>query len=448
MLKLTDRVKQTSLTEGTGSIIFNGTFGSFQPFSVIGDGNSTYYTIENGINFEVGIGTYTASTNSLSRDLILDSSNSGNKINLVGLSIVFCTYPASHSVFLNQDGYVSGQMPFYSGIAFPDGSIQISSLSGSGVVNKLTYWSDPKIVSPINNITWADSILDIDGSVVIHDNLNVRGTASVSGSIVSSSTIDNSIFVNDLFYRTSAGCFFHAYVDNAYDEMIALYSTNEANPTWILGIKPYSTSFVGAPDSGYVSGENGSAGIYATDQNGAIINYTNGFWVRHRNLDIFNADKNNGITIYNATASKDALRVIGAAAQSANLQTWENFTSTIIASINSTGQFYTQSIKFPDNSIQTKAYIETWRSVNSNTNILSSDDIVLVDCSLSNVNITLPSAINLGGKKIIIKRKTGNFNLTISAQDGENIDGLSTYNITKNYQSIKLISDNTNWFIT
>ena len=89
MLKLADRVKQTSLTEGTGAITFNGTFGSFQPFSVIGNGNTTYYTIENGSNFEVGIGTYTSSTNSLSRDTILDSSNNGQKINLVGLSIVF-----------------------------------------------------------------------------------------------------------------------------------------------------------------------------------------------------------------------------------------------------------------------------------------------------------------------------------------------------------------------
>lgn len=447
MLKLVDRVKQTSLTEGTGSIIFNGTFGAFQAFSVIGDGNSTYYTIENGTNFEVGIGTYTSSTNSLSRDLVLDSSNSGNKINLVGLSIVFCTYPADHSVFLNQSGYISGQMPFYSGIAFPDGSIQTSSLSGSGTANKLAYWSNTKTISSLDNVTWSDSTLNIDGSVVIQNNLTVQGTTNTSGSAISNSTVSTSTFIDNIFYRTSAGCFFHAYVDNAYDEMIALYSTNEANPTWILGIKGYSTSFVGAPDSGYVSGENGSAGIYATDQNGAIINYTNGFWVRHRNLDIFNADKNNGVTIYNATSTKDALSVVGAAGQSANLQTWESYTSTTLASINATGQLYCQSVKFGDNSVQTRAYSEAYKTINSSTSITSADDVIFADCTSSNIILTLPSAISLGGKKFHIKRKSGTYNLTISTSLSQTIDGSSTFNITNNYQAITVVSDNSNWFI-
>lgn len=454
MLNLVDRIKQTSLTEGTGPISFNGTFGSFQPFSVIGDGNTTYYTIENGNNFEVGIGTYTSSTNTLSRDRILDSSNNGQKINLIGLSIVFCTYPADHSVFLNEQGYVSGQMPFYSGIAFPDGTIQPTALLGSGSPNKIAYWATQNNLTYSNNFTWNNNYLNINGSGYFSGNVNIGGNLTItgallaSGSTITNSTISSSTFFDNVFYRNSAGCFFHAYVDNLYDNMIALHSTNEQEPTWKLGIKSFSTSFVGAPTVGYISGKNGSAGIYATDQNGLIINFSNGFWVKHRNVDIFNADKNNGVSIYNATAAKEALRVIGAAAQSANLQTWENFTSSIVASINSVGQLYTQSVKFPDNSIQTKAYIESWRSVNSHTNLLSSDDIVLVDCSLSNINLILPSAINLGGKKIIIKRKTGNFNLTILTQSGQTLDGLSSYNITKNYQSVKLISDNSNWFIT
>jgi hypothetical protein len=80
MFKLADRVNETTLTQGTGTLTLQGSFGSFQTFSSgIGDGNSTYYTIENGSNFEIGIGTL--SSNTLSRTTILSSSNSNNKIN-------------------------------------------------------------------------------------------------------------------------------------------------------------------------------------------------------------------------------------------------------------------------------------------------------------------------------------------------------------------------------
>ena len=94
MLKLANRVKETTLSQGTGSVILGGGFGAFQTFSsAIGNANETFYTIENESKWEVGIGTYTSATNSLSRDTIISSSSSGSKINLNGLSIVFCTLP-------------------------------------------------------------------------------------------------------------------------------------------------------------------------------------------------------------------------------------------------------------------------------------------------------------------------------------------------------------------
>jgi len=455
MFILSDRVKQTSLTEGTGAVVFNGTFPSFQPFSDIGNGNSTFYTIENNQNFEIGIGTYNSSTNSLSRDKVLDSSNSDQKINLVGLSIVFCTYPADRAVFLNEQGYISSQEVFYSGIKFPDNTVQVTALSGSGNSNKIAYWNTYNDLTYSNNLGWSNNTLGVVGSGSFSSNVSIGGGLTVSSGITSSgstftnSNINSSTFRDNVFYRNAEGCFFHAYVDNLYDNMVVLHSTDEQEPTWKLGIKPYSTSFVAAPTAGYISGKNGSIGIYSTDQNGVLINFTNGFWIRHRNIDIFNSDKNNGTSIYNSTAAKDALRVVGAAAQSANLQTWETFTSSIVASINSTGQLSCESIKFPDNSVQSRAYSESFRNINSNVFpvLLSSDDVVLVDCSTTDITLFLPSAVSLGGKKIIIKRKTGTFNLTILTQFGQTIDGQSSFLIQHNYQSINFVSDNSNWFI-
>ena len=106
-LVISDRVKETSVTNGTGAITLNGTYGGFQSFlSAIGDGNTTYYAIENDSFWEVGIGTYTQSSNTLSRDTILKSSNDNDAISLVGVSRVFCTYPSDKAVYLDANNNI------------------------------------------------------------------------------------------------------------------------------------------------------------------------------------------------------------------------------------------------------------------------------------------------------------------------------------------------------
>lgn len=94
---LKDRVKETSTTTGTGTFTLAGAVTGFQSFSVIGNNNTTYYTIANtsGGEWEVGIGTYTASGTTLSRDAVLSSSDSGNLVNFsAGTKDVFVTVPA------------------------------------------------------------------------------------------------------------------------------------------------------------------------------------------------------------------------------------------------------------------------------------------------------------------------------------------------------------------
>ena len=107
-LKIADRVKETSLTQGSGSLTLEGAFGGFQTFSAtVGDGNTTYYVIENESKWEVGIGTYTSSSNTLSRDTVLKSSQSGDKINIYGVATVFCSYPADRAVIRQEDGLIT-----------------------------------------------------------------------------------------------------------------------------------------------------------------------------------------------------------------------------------------------------------------------------------------------------------------------------------------------------
>ena len=110
-LVINDRVKETSTTQGTGDITLAGAATGFITFnSGIGTSNTTYYAIfEQGTaNFEVGLGTLSAST-TLQRDTVL-SNSAGNtsKINFNsgGSSTldVFCTMPASKSVYLDGSG--------------------------------------------------------------------------------------------------------------------------------------------------------------------------------------------------------------------------------------------------------------------------------------------------------------------------------------------------------
>jgi hypothetical protein len=109
-----DRVKETTTTTGTGTITLAGAVTGFQAFSVIGDGNSTYYTIAGGSEWEVGVGTYTSSGTTLSRDVILESSNSGSAVNFsAGPKDVFVTYPAERSVMAVGSGVTSDTGTIY-----------------------------------------------------------------------------------------------------------------------------------------------------------------------------------------------------------------------------------------------------------------------------------------------------------------------------------------------
>ena len=109
-----DRVKETTTTSGTGTVTLAGASDGFQAFTAIGNTNTTYYTLVSGANWETGLGTYTLSGTTLSRDTVLESSNSGSKISLSGTSDVFATYPASKAIAKDADGNTSFPAPLAS----------------------------------------------------------------------------------------------------------------------------------------------------------------------------------------------------------------------------------------------------------------------------------------------------------------------------------------------
>ena len=122
-LVLADRVRETTTTTGTGTVTLAGAVTGFQSFSVVGNGNTTYYTIagQGTAEWEVGIGTYTSAGTTLARTTVLASSNSGSLVTFsAGTKDVFVTYPAGRSI-IGGEGYTE-----------TDADIAISSTINTG----------------------------------------------------------------------------------------------------------------------------------------------------------------------------------------------------------------------------------------------------------------------------------------------------------------------------
>jgi|GEM_PF-1594291 len=101
-----NRVKEITSTTGTGTLSLGGTEAGFQTFIAgIGTGNNCYYFITDDPDWEVGVGTVTSGTpDTLSRDLVLASTNAGAKVNLKsGNKDIVCTLPAEAVGNLVQD---------------------------------------------------------------------------------------------------------------------------------------------------------------------------------------------------------------------------------------------------------------------------------------------------------------------------------------------------------
>jgi len=141
-LVVADRVKETSTTAGTGTLTLAGASAGFQSFAVIGNGNTTYYSIVDSTagTWEVGIGTYTSSGTTLARTTVLaNSSGTTSPISFAANSKdVFATYPAGKAVYEDANNRVV--IPYTSGVT-DTGSLNVGSAtshSDSGVIAAFT----------------------------------------------------------------------------------------------------------------------------------------------------------------------------------------------------------------------------------------------------------------------------------------------------------------------
>ena len=142
-LTLADRVKETTTTSGGGTVTLLGASTGYQSFAIVGNGNTTYYCIANqGTDeWEVGIGTYTASGTTLARTTVLSNSSATEPSALVfsaGIKDVFVTYPSEKSVNLDAAGdAVAFNGPYITGL--PLASLATVDITSPAVNQLLGY---------------------------------------------------------------------------------------------------------------------------------------------------------------------------------------------------------------------------------------------------------------------------------------------------------------------
>lgn len=337
-LKLANRVKETSSTSGSGVITFGGASSSYQSFSsVLSSGDTTYYTIVNTPNWEVGIGTY--GNNTLSRDTILSSSNSNQRISLSGSSSVFVAYPSEKSIYKDSNDQV---------IAGSSGII-IDSGIPSNIDNVLynvggTLYFNGSDLLGINELL-EDTSPQLGGDLDLNNN-NIIGTGNVivNGTINANSGVYNDINVSGLVYAPNLG--------QDVDNTVIILNSGSYLKTDEIDSRVWGNTLADTGDIASVSG-------YA--------------------LNLFT---------------------------------------------------------------------KTYQNITSDTTLSIQDDYIFVDSTSSQINIEMPSASGNGGKEINVKKIAGDNVVSINASGLGNIDGQLTYEIYHLYQSITLVSNNSNWFIT
>ena len=120
--QIADRVKETTTSTGTGALTLAGAIAGYNPFSsIMGNGDTCFYALS-AVNaggvatgaFEIGIGTYATSGNTLTRTTILASSNAGAAVgwayNVLVQDLMYGPSPSSWRAIVPMSGLKSASV--------------------------------------------------------------------------------------------------------------------------------------------------------------------------------------------------------------------------------------------------------------------------------------------------------------------------------------------------
>jgi hypothetical protein len=450
-LQLNDRVKESSITTGVAPIVLTGASTGYQNVaSSISTSNTFPYVVElvGGSEWEIGIGQYVSSNNSIIRTQILNSSNSSNIVNFsAGTKNVFISVPAVYMALT-----ASGLSQFSSTTSAELASI-ISDETGSG---KLVFSNNAILVTP--DIGRANGT-----SLTLSGDLSVTGNVYLSGNVTTLSS--NNLSINDsLIYLAQdnpanlqdIGIVGHfttdhyqhtGFVRDASDGVWKLFSNVSSEPTTTI-------DFTGAIyDTIQVGSVNTSNAIFSTANGSAPFTVVSNTLVSNLNADLLDGQHGTYYTGLTSSAFNQANSAyttantgvfIGQGAfTQANAAYMQANTSLIV------GQSAFSQANAAYNKANTVTSGLTPTSIQTANYTAAVNDLVRCNTAAGAFSVTFPASPVDGSiiGVVDIAETFNNYNLTI-LPNGKNIESDSTslaLDMNGTYVSFIYNSSTSNW---
>ena len=283
---------------------------------------------------------------------------------------------------------------------------------------------------------------------------------------------------------------------------------SNTSPLWKFGLKEDPLDQTGPPSYGYIYGRESSVGMVSTENNQIFMSDTVGMYVQNDNHYILRAGTTQGVFIDQKSTVNPALTIQSSPLSASDMQVWEDASSNALSVVDELGRFgilnddpdydldvtgsgrlesiyLTSGIYFQDGTFQSSAFTgtdasavsgwaaqtitngdnavsgwaastfltsddstRTYNNITADFSMSDTSDVVFMDTSSGPVNVYLPTAVGQGGKEIMIKYKAGSNSGVLIGSGSQTIDGQSQFGVYNIYESISLISDNSNWFIS
>jgi hypothetical protein len=289
-LVVKDRVRVTTTTTGTSDFTIGSAALGFQNFSVIGDGNETYYAAVDTVtgSFEVGIGTFTAAGPTLTRTTILESSAAGAKVSFgAGSKDLFVTYPAERSVYLDIAGSYPVQNTFNALNAttatLTNGTVSTTPASGTDIANK-TYVDTVAAQS----ITYHAPVFVESPSIAGNLNATYNNGASGVGATLTNAGTQAALTIDGVLMTTTKRVLIYSQTNAAQNGVYTVTVVGTGATNWVLTRATDADTYavnsptsLGQGDAFFVTnGDTGAGELYVMNTVGVItfgttaINFT------------------------------------------------------------------------------------------------------------------------------------------------------------------------------